>query len=94
MIALYIIIILKCCLALDLISCNDTNYKSEGDYICKIDPNYDKTKVPGPSPLILDSYIRINDIAEVNEKRNSITLFAWMFIQWNDPGLSYVKKSK
>ena len=44
MIALYIIIILKYCLALDLISCNDTNYKNEGDYICKIDPNYDKTK--------------------------------------------------
>ena len=76
MIPLLVVIFLRHCLALGLVSCNDSNVSIQGDYICKIDPNYDKTKIPGTLPLILDSWIYITDITEVNEEDNSITLHA------------------
>ena len=94
MIPLLVMILFKHCLTLELIACNDSNVTiMQHDYICKNDPNYDKTKVPGTLPLILDSWIDIIDVTKVNEELNSITLHAWFFIQWTDPGLSYVKNS-
>ena len=93
MISFLVILFLRSCLALELIACNDSNAMMHSDYICKIDQNYDKTKVPGTQPLILDSWIDIIDVTKVNEELNSITLHAWFFIQWTDPGLSYVKNS-
>ena len=94
MIPLLVVIFLRPCLSLELISCNDSNVSIQGDYICKIDPNYDKTKIPGTLPLILDSRIYITDITEVNEEDNSITLHAIFNVIWIDPGLSLVENSK
>ena len=94
MIPLLVIIFFRNCLTLELKTCSDSNFTiKQHDYICKNDPNYDKTKVPGTLPLILDSWLYITDITEVNEEDNSITLHAWIAIEWIDPGLSYVKKS-
>ena len=65
----------------------------KGDHICKIEDNYDKAKVPGIAPLILDSWIFIYDVTDVNEVDNSITIYMWLSFYWTDPGLSYKKKS-
>ena len=96
-----VIFIISCSLivhsfALKLISCNDTEYKltQTGDYICKVNQNYDKSKVPGILPLILDSYIVIYEVSEVDETHNSITFHAYISFSWTDPDLSYVKNSE
>ena len=83
-------------LALKLISCNDTEYKltQTGDYICKVNQNYDKSKVPGILPLILGSTIAIDEVSEVDETHNSITIHAYITFWWTDPDLSYVKNSE
>ena len=83
-------------LALKLISCNDTEYKltQTGDYICKVNQNYDKSKVPGISPLILDSGIYIDGVTKVDETHNSITIHAYISFWWTDPDLSYIKNSE
>ena len=93
MITLLLILLINQCQALKLIPCNDTNHTMTGDYICKVNSNYDKTKVPGTLPLILGSEIWIYDITEVDEIHNSITLQAWIALVWTDPGLSYINKS-
>ena len=93
MVILLVVLLSRLCLAIKLIACNDTNNTIRKDYICKIDQNYDKAKVPGTLPLVLDSSIYIIDVTKVNEELNFITLHAWIFIKWIDPGLSYVKKS-
>ena len=82
--------------ALKLISCNDTDYKltQTGDYLCKVNQNYDHSKVPGISPLILGSGIAIDEVSEVDETHNSITIHAYITFWWTDPDLSYVKNSE
>ena len=87
MIKLIMIIFLSQCEALDFFSCNDTNPKMTGDFICKVNNNYDNTKVPGTLPLILDSKISIDDITEVDETHKSITIQVWIALKWADPGL-------
>ena len=93
MVILLVVLLSRFCLAKKLIACNDTNNTVRKDYICKIDQNYDKAKVPGTLPLVLDSSIYIIDVTKVNEELNSIILHARILITWIDPGLSYVKKS-
>ena len=82
-------------MALKLKSCNDTKYAmtQTGDYICKFNQNYDKTKVPGISPIVLDSGISIDEVTKVDETHNSITIHAYISFWWTDPDLSYVKNS-
>ena len=95
MIPFLVMIFLKHCLTLELIACNDSNVTiMQHDYICKNDPNYDKTKVPGTLPLILESNLIIRDVTKVNEEDNSITLHAWINVKWIDPGLSLVKNPR
>ena len=95
MIPLLVMIFLKHCLTLELIACNDSNVTiMQHDYICKNDPNYDKTKVPGTLPLILESNLIIRDLTKVNEEDNSITLHAWINVKWIDPELSLVKNPR
>ena len=87
MIKLIMIIYLSQCEALDIFSCNDTNPKMTGDFICKVNNNYDNTNVPGTLPLILDSKIAIDDITEVDETHKSITVQVWIALEWADSGL-------
>ena len=95
MIPLLVMIFLKHCLTLELIACNDSNVTMiQHDYICKNDQNYDKTKLPGTLPLILESNLFIRDVTKVNEEDNSITLHAIFNVLWIDPGLSLVENSK
>ena len=88
MITLIIIIFWSQCGASKLFSCNDTHPKvTTGDFICKVNKNYDNTKVPGTLPLILDSRIYIDDITDVDETHKSITIQIWIAVEWADPGL-------
>ena len=93
MVILLVVLLSRLCLAIKLIACNDSFNAVRNDYICKIDQDYDKAKVPGTLPLVLDSRIYIIDVTKVNDELNFITLHAMIFITWIDPGLSYVKKS-
>ena len=87
MITLIIIAFLIQCEASELFSCNNTNPKMTGDFLCKVNENYDNTKVPGTLPLILGSRIYIFDITEVDEIRKFITIQVWIALEWADPGL-------
>ena len=88
-------IFIRHCLTLELKICSDSNFTiTQHDYICKNDPNYDKTKLPGTLPLILESNLFIRDVTKVNEEDNSITLHAIFSVAWIDPGLSFVDNSK
>ena len=94
MITLLVMLFFRHCLTLELITCSDSNVTIiKQDYICKNDPNYDKTKVPGTLPLILESKLYIRDVTKVNEEDNSITLHTWINFVWIDPGLSFVKNT-
>ena len=82
--------------AQELPSCNNKSFSliPQKNYICKVNLYYDKTSVPLPLPLHLDSQIRIHDLDDIDEFGHSITIYLTIRIKWHDPGLSYVKKSK
>ena len=70
--------------------CNATK---EVDYVCKINEDYDKNKVPGKLPLTLKPLIMILDVTEVNEVDHSITIYLRLAMNWVDPGLRFVNQS-
>ena len=78
------------CFSVELISCKDPNgIKNEGNHLCKVKDNYDRTSVPRPLPLNLDSRIEIYDISDIDEVAHSITIHFKIYLEWYDVGLSY-----
>ena len=46
-----------------------------------------------PFPIILDAFLYVNEIVEINEDKNRISLQLQMWTQWSDPGLALSNKS-
>ena len=63
--------------AQELPSCNNKSFSliPQKNYICKVNLYYDKTSVPLPLPLHLDSQIRIHDLDDIDEFGHSITIY-------------------
>ena len=47
-----------------------------------------------PFPVVLDTFLFVNEIVEINENKNRISLQLNMWMRWSDPGLSLSNKSK
>ena len=86
-----LLLLLQYCSAVELISCN--NGSNVGDFICKINENYDKTRIPGKLPLNLHPVLDIHDILEVNEVEGLVTIYLTISVGWIDEGLLYKNRS-
>ena len=75
--------------ALELVKCEDLKQKNQ---LCAKDDNYDKTKVPGTIPTKLTPLMNIYDVTEVNEYKNSVTIYVQIIVKWIDERLSYEQK--
>ena len=78
-------ILIKQCSGLVLKSCKDASY----DELCKVNENYNKDKVPGSLPLILNPRFDIRNIAEVNINEGSITIYVELIVSWEDQNIVY-----
>ena len=77
-------------------SCDDDIFKNElktGNWICKLDKNYEISEVPGPHPQNLDSKLQIYEVSGVDETEHTISIHFKHYIQWTDMGLSYLNRS-
>ena len=72
--------------ALELVKCSDLKQK---DQLCAKADNYDKTKVPGTIPTKLTPVMNIYDVTEVDEYKNSVTIYVQIIVKWIDERLSY-----
>ena len=72
--------------ALELVKCSDLEQK---DQLCAKADNYDKTKVPGTIPTKLTPVMNIYDVTEVDEYKNSVTIYVQIIVKWIDERLSY-----
>ena len=64
--------------------CNEEKVENR---ICKIDENYDTSKIPS-KPLHLNSSIGIYDIYDINEKDHLVTVYIYVSFYWIDPRLN------
>ena len=46
-----------------------------------------------PFPIVLDTDLHLKEIIEVNEDKNSVSLFIDLWTLWTDPGLSLSNNS-
>ena len=79
-----------------LYTCDDEIFGNElkaGNWICKLDKDYDRTTVPKPLPQKLDSILQIYEVSDVNEIDHTISIHFKHYIRWTDPGLSYHNRS-
>ena len=77
-------------------SCDDDIFNNDlksGNWICKLDNNYDRTTVPEPLPQKLDSLLQIYEVSDINEIEHTISIHFKHYIQWTDNGLSYFNRS-
>ena len=81
---------LKHCWSAELKSCQIA--PQPYDYLCKVQPDYDKTQVPG-KPLSLNLYYDIHEVENVNEVESTITVSLELFAAWEDQKLSYNPKN-
>ena len=74
------------CFAFELKHCKN----AYDDQLCKLQDDYDETKVPGSLPLTLTpSTTDIIEVNEVDEIKGSITIFLQLVVDWSDENLSY-----
>ena len=80
------LLLLKSCFAFELKHCKNASH----DQLCKLQDDYDETKVPGSLPLNLTpSTTDILEVNDVNEIEGSITVFLQLVVDWDDENLSY-----
>ena len=80
------LLLLNPCFAFELKPCKSASY----DQLCKLQDDYDETKVPGSLPLTLTpSTTDIIEVNEVDEIKGSITIFLQLVVDWSDENLSY-----
>ena len=78
------------CFAFELKHCKN----AYDDQLCKLQDDYDETKVPGSLPLTLTpSTNDIIEVNEVNEIEGTINLFLQLVVDWGDENLSYKPNS-
>ena len=83
-----LLFILKQCWCAKLNPCDKAPY----DRLCKLQEDYDKTKVPG-NPLTLTPYVDLYQVEKVNEVECTITVLLYLFATWEDEKLSYKPKN-
>ena len=77
------------CFGFELKHCKNASY----DQLCKLQDDYDDTKVPGSLPLTLTpSTMNIFEVTEVNVMEGSITVFLQLVVDWDDENISYKPK--
>ena len=79
-----------------LYSCDDDIFTNEliaGNWICKLDKSYDKSRVPKLHPQKLDSILQIYEVSDVDETEHTISIHFKHYIRWTDKGLSYKNRS-
>ena len=78
-------LLIEHCYGIELKSCGSW----PPDQLCKVNNNYDKNKVPGTLPLIIDPRFDILEVAEVNVIEGSISVIIFLAVNWEDQNLAY-----
>ena len=79
------VLLLKHCYCMELKSCKNAPHNQ----LCKIQKDYDKSKVPGRPLTLLPLTCNILEIAEVDVIEGSIAIFLRLIVNWKDPNISY-----
>ena len=80
------LLLFNTCFAFELKTCKSASY----DQLCKLQDNYDETKVPGNLPLTLTLWTTdVMGITEVNIIEGYITIMLRLSICWKDQNLSF-----
>ena len=81
-----ILLLFNSCFAFELKSCK----KALDDQLCKLQDDYDETKVPGSLPLtLIPRTTDIMEVTDINVIEGSVTIFLSLVIDWDDPNLGY-----
>ena len=74
------------CFAIELKPCETAPYNQ----LCKLQDDYDETKVPGSLPLTLTpSIIGIMEVTDVNVIEGYVTIVLLLVVDWKDQNLSF-----
>ena len=74
------------CFAIELKPCETAPYNQ----LCKLQDDYDETKVPGSLPLtLIPRTTDIMEVTDINVIEGSVTIFLSLVIDWDDPNLGY-----
>ena len=71
--------------AFELKTCKSASY----DQLCKLQDDYDETKVPGSLPLTLTPLIGIMEVTDVNVIEGYVTIVLLLVVDWKDQNLSF-----
>ena len=66
--------VIKSALANQLKVCNDENWSTDFANICKISKNYSSLDFPEPIPCIIKPELRIQEIIDINEEKQVVSL--------------------
>ena len=83
-----LVILFNFCFAFKLENCKNSSY----DELCKLQEDYDQTKVPGSdidALYLTPGTINIFEVTEVNEIDGTLTVFFQLVVDWSDENLSY-----
>ena len=59
------------------------------DQVCKLVDDYDKNVVPGNLPIILNPFVDIQEVVEIDTFKGTMTVLLTIGAYWSDPNLSY-----
>lgn len=62
--------------------------KSTSPDICYNGDRYDVAKFPSP-PTVVDTVIRVEEISEINEEKQTVTIFLEVHLIWVDRRISF-----
>ena len=68
----------------------------EENVVCSLVTHYDKNVPPpatGNQPVPIDIAVELRHISDIDEEKHTITLIAYIILQWADPRLKVPKKS-
>ena len=83
------LLLFNTCFTFELKTCKSASY----DQLCKLQDNYDETKVPGNLPLTLNLWTTdVMGITEVNIIEGYITIILRLSMCWKDQNLSFKSK--
>ena len=89
MIALALLLLLTQVDSMLLKGCNDSWPMGAAGNICKLQNNYSRLDFPRPTPCHIQPEFRVQEVVDINEEHQTITLVVKFVLKWNDDRISY-----
>lgn len=69
--------------------CSDSWPIDAAGNICKLQNNYSRLDFPRPTPCHIQPEFRVQEVVDINEEHQTITLVVKFVLKWNDDRISY-----